>query len=127
MSNDAAMHIEHRKHGREHAEWLRDISHWRVDHRKALSLLARVQSIIYEMDAEMEAHAAAIRDHHLEINHHETEMKHDFNEALDEKYGKKHQSMSAMHADVRQHHDALRERNDTIMADFAGIFDLLTD
>ena len=117
---------EHQRDRQHHAEWLRDISRWRVDHRKALSIIAQVESMIFELDSEMEAHAAAIRDHHLSIMQHERGMEEGKVDASNqEKVDLKHAEMEQLHDDVKEHHDNLEARHEELMNDLAVLFDAL--
>ena len=117
---------EHAEDRRQHAEWLRDISRWRVDHRKALSIIAQVESMIFELDSEMEAHAAAIRDHHLKMMQHERGIDDGaIDDSNREKVDLEHAEMEQLHKDVREYHDNLEERHEELMNDLAVLFDAL--
>lgn len=120
---DGKTHLEHRWAQRDHAEWLRDISLWRVDHQKALSILALVESRIHDMGASMEAHAAAIRFHHLEITQHEAAIA----EGNGAAYESRHREMDAMHDDVKDHHASLGEEHSELMGDLGALFEMLQD
>ena len=130
MTEQETMHRQHRQENADHAQWLRDISRWRVDHRNAFAILSRVEATIHEFDAEMEAHAAAIRDHHLHIMHHERELKSaaaDEHPQVHELYRKAHAEQAAMHADVGAHHAQLAERHQEMMNNLAALFEELSN
>ena len=130
MTTDEQMHSQHQKENEDHRDWLRDISHWRVDHRNALAILSRVEATIHSFDAEAEAHAAAIRDHHMHITHHERELAAkaaDQHPEIHEMYRRAHEEFAAMHADVRAHHDALAKRHQEMMVNLAALFEELSN
>lgn len=123
MTSKEEMHESHDVARREHTEWLRDISHWRVDHRQAMALLARVQQQLWELDAELESHSAAIRDHHLEMMGHERLMKKDVDS---EGVQKVHRELDAMHSEVRERHGSLEQQHNELIGDLAKLFEALS-
>ena len=130
MSNEHEMHEQHQAQNHDHADWLRDISRWRVDHRMALAILNRVEATIHEFDAEMEAHAGAIRDHHLHITHHEKELAShasDQHPEVHEMYRRAHDEAAATHENVRERHAELAAKHQQMMENLAALFEALAD
>ena len=52
---------------REHAAWLEDYRRWRSEHRQALAMLTKVQSVILEREAALERAAAEVESHEFEL------------------------------------------------------------
>lgn len=130
MSNEAQMHQQHKLENVEHAQWLREISRWRVDHQQALAILCRVQATIHQLEADTEAHAAAIREHHMHITHHEAELESraaSANPELHAMYTRAHEEVEAAHADVRKFHELLTARHNQMMENLAALFEALAD
>ncbi|MGM0555333.1 MAG: hypothetical protein ACQEVA_03045 [Myxococcota bacterium] len=116
----------HTESQQDHAQWLGDISRWRVDHRKALALVARLQAKIYDLDSEMEAHAAAIRDHHLAIMQHKRALDEgDLTDDERKRIIAKHREMNELHEDVEEHHKGLRDDHEELMNDIGALYDAL--
>ncbi len=122
MATKEEMQESHDIARREHTEWLRDISHWRVDHRRAMALIAQVQQQLWEADSELEAHSAAIREHHLEMLSHGRLMDHDVESESVERV---HNELEAMHEDVRKRHAALEKQHNELIGDLAKLFEAL--
>lgn len=130
MSIESQMHKQHSEENHDHADWLRDISHWRVDHRNALAILCRVEATIHEFEAEAEALASTIRDHHLHITHHERELNSNASEQspeIHEMYERAHKEQAAVHADIREHHAVLSKRHQEMMNNLAALFEELSN
>ncbi|NJN97382.1 MAG: hypothetical protein HC875_26525 [Anaerolineales bacterium] len=68
-----SIYTDHRQAREIQAVWLKDINELRAKHSKALSLLAQVEALIHEYDAELHGDGAAICLHELQIQRHELE------------------------------------------------------
>jgi hypothetical protein len=68
-----SIYTDHRQAREIQAVWLRDINELRAKHSKALALLAQVEGLIHEYDAELHGDGAAICLHELQIQRHELE------------------------------------------------------
>ncbi|NLY01945.1 MAG: hypothetical protein GXY83_38155 [Rhodopirellula sp.] len=65
---------EHQGAERDHATWLEDVGRWQTEHRRAIAMLAQVQTALLEHEAALEAHAEMIRARELEIQRHTREI-----------------------------------------------------
>lgn len=133
------LQTDHRTAAREHDQWLENIGRWRVAHRKALAMLATMQSrilewetAILELDTILEEHANHIRahethiqQHELEITGHEPQGKH----ADHDRLLIAHEDFETVHAQSREAHDSFKIRHEAMIGEIVRLleaFDGLT-
>jgi len=104
-ADHGAMHKEHEAADAEHEKWMDEIAQMRIEHRKALAALARVEAMIFEHDAELEQQAEEIRQHSRHLHHHEAEI------AAHEASGddSEHAKLARQHAEFEKVHAAMKK------------------
>ena len=118
--------LSHHMAQQHHAEWMRDISRWRVDHQKALAILSKLVGTIHDFESETEAHAAAIRDHHLAIMQHNRAFERDdVTDEVQKKLEARHRETQKLHEEVNERHDELQQQHEELMNDIGVLFDVL--
>lgn len=100
-----AMRKEHAAAHREHDEMLKQVGKWKIEHRKALAVLAQLQAAILEHEAELEELAEHAREHEDHILHHDEEF-HEHEKSGD---AKGHQELAASHKKMLAEHEKIKK------------------
>jgi len=106
----AAMEKEHRDAVMDHAKWQKEIGRYRVEHLKALALLAKLQAHVLDHQAHVEEHAENIRIHDRHIRLHAREIAE--HEAGGE--GKEHAELAESHKHMLEDHQKMAKEHDTL-------------
>lgn len=127
------LQTDHRTAAGEHNQWLEDIGRWRVAHRKALAMLATMQSrileretAILELDTILEEHANHIRAHETHIQQHEleiTEHEQRGEHAEHDRLLITHEDFETVHAQSREAHDTFRVRHEAMIGQISRLLE----
>lgn len=96
---------EHRHGRREHVAWLTQIKKSQLQSRRVLALLTRIESIVRDRDAELEALSTRIETHEAHIQLHDIQIAEpDLSENDVEQ-----EKLAIVHERFRQEHEAVRK------------------
>ncbi|QDS91732.1 hypothetical protein FF011L_04650 [Roseimaritima multifibrata] len=95
---------EHAAAKQQHAAWLAKAEKMKVDHRKALAAMARLEAEILDHEAELEEQISKIRVHEMLIEAHESSIAaHEAGDDVDhEKLSKQHQQIHRQHEQMEK-------------------------
>lgn len=115
-----SMHEDHRQARSDHAAWLDEIVHWRIEHRKALAMLSRVEGRLYDHEVTLEEHMMVIQSHDRRIQEQEralAEAVRSGDPELPEDLVAQHQTSEAEHARARELHEGFKQSHRHLMAE----------
>jgi len=95
-ADDKPAQKEHAEAEADHSAWLKELQGMKVEHRKALAALKRLEAEILEHEAELEEQIAEIEDHRRHIHAHEEAIAEGKGKAVE----KAHQEIEKRHAAI---------------------------
>lgn len=93
-ADDKPAQKEHAQAEADHGKWLKELQGMKVEHRRALAALKRLEAEILEHEAELEEQIAEIEDHRRHIHAHEAAIS----EGEGKEAEKAHQEIEKRHA-----------------------------
>jgi small-conductance mechanosensitive channel len=119
QAEHARMKQEHARVHEEHDALLRQLSQWRIEHRRALAALREIEASILEHEATLEELAEHAREHEDHIRHHDEEIA-EHEKSGDAKHhaelAKLHKKLLDEHADVNRRIHEFHDDHDALMA-----------
>jgi len=100
----------------QHAEWLVKAEKMKVEHRRALAAMARLEAEILEHEAELEEQISRIRVHEMLIDAHESSIvAHEAGEKVD------HDKLTKQHQKIHRQHDEMEKGMSAVTDDHADL------
>jgi chromosome segregation ATPase len=113
-----AMKKEHAKAHADHDQLLGQVAKWKIEHRRALSTLALIESKILEHEASLEELAEHAREHEDHIVHHDEEI-HDHEKSGNDrdhaKLAETHKKLIAEHAKLMKSASTFEDDHESLM------------
>jgi hypothetical protein len=113
-----SMRADHRAWLAAHAQWRRDIERWRVEHKAAVTCLAKLQTAVREHGEALEAHARAFRQAEESYAAHEREIevfRAGTSKVPQDVMANRHQEQADLFAHQEVAHQRIKNHHETVM------------
>jgi chromosome segregation ATPase len=123
-----AMRKEHEQAHKEHDKLFKQIATWKIEHRRALANLAKIESAIFEHEASLEELAEHCREHEDHMVHHDeefTEHEKSGNDKDHVKLAQSHKQLIEEHAKLLKKAESFEDDHESLVATLRKLADSL--